>query len=344
MLISMYLIYGAGKVGTDFIQTCVGKGINNLIITDSNKNLIGTSIEGIVLTSFDEIEFDKVELIIIATSRQYQEEIRSIIRSKTEIEITTVDEVILIEKEDKMYLGGIKLNRDIYIGLYSNNSFAALFDENSFNDLEKFLYLKKHRLINKHVHYTEEYNRFFSRFRGKAVKVLEIGVYKGGSLQMWKDYFGEQAEIIGIDIDLECKKLEEERIHIYIGDQEDCNFLQELKDKIGKIDIIIDDGGHMMQQQIISFQELFAALNDDGVYLCEDIHTSYWNEFDGGYNKKGTFMEYAKWLTDELNEQYFDSAEIPFPYRGQIKSITFCDSMIFIEKKKYANKSLSLFK
>ena len=105
------------------------------------------------------------------------------------------------------------------------------------------------------------------------------------------------------------------------------------------MDIIIDDGGHTMQQQITSFEELFDMLDENGVYLCEDTHTSYWGKHGGGYKKENTFIEYSKWHVDSLNEQYFNSKDIPFPYRGEIKSITFYDGMVFFEKKKYGNKS-----
>lgn len=80
------------------------------------------------------------------------------------------------------------------------------------------------RLIDKWTHYFDIYHRHFARFRNKPVKVLEIGVFKGGSLAMWRKYFGPQAKIFGVDIDPVCKDFEEDGIKVIIGDQEDRTF------------------------------------------------------------------------------------------------------------------------
>lgn len=337
----MYLLYGAGAIGLGFIHQCKENGIYNLCVTDSNKKLSGTMIDGFPIKVFEKIDLSEIELIVITTSRLYFDEIKQTVNEKISgIEVISYEEAIILTEEDKLYLGNIRLNDPcLKAGIYSFSGIARLFDVRSFNDLERFFYLDNHRIIHKVVHYTEAYDRFFSKFRNKKIKVLEIGVFKGGSLQMWKNYFGEKADIIGIDIEPKCKKYEEERIKIYIGDQQDRDFLRSLKDRIGKVDIIIDDGGHTMQQQITSFEELFDMLDENGVYLCEDTHTSYWGKHGGGYKKENTFIEYSKWHVDSLNEQYFNSKDIPFPYRGEIKSITFYDGMVFFEKKKYGNKS-----
>ncbi|MDR2691199.1 MAG: class I SAM-dependent methyltransferase [Dysgonamonadaceae bacterium] len=124
--------------------------------------------------------------------------------------------------------------------------------------------------------------------------VLEIGVSQGGSLQMWKDYFGEKAKIFGIDIDPRCEALEEENIKILTGSQSDRKFLREVKRQIPPIDILVDEGGHMMIQKIVSFEELFPHIKEDSVYLCEDLHTSYWLHYGGGHKRRGSFIEYSK--------------------------------------------------
>jgi len=111
---------------------------------------------------------------------------------------------------------------------------------------------------------------------------------------MWKNYFGPKARIYGIDIKPECKQAEEEQIEIIIGDQEDRQFLRKLGRNIPRIDILIDAGGHSMKQQINTFEELFPHIDKNGVYLCEDLHTSYRKGAGGGYKKKGTFIEYSK--------------------------------------------------
>jgi len=119
------------------------------------------------------------------------------------------------------------------------------------NDLEKYFTENIGRLIHKWKHYFEIYDRHFSRFRGTDVHVVEFGVSQGGSLQMWKEYFGLNCKIFGVDINPDCKALEEDQIEIYIGDQEDRNFLKSLAKTVPRIDILIDDGGHTMRQQKI---------------------------------------------------------------------------------------------
>ena len=114
------------------------------------------------------------------------------------------------------------------------------------NDLERFFYGGQHRALSKWLHYFEVYDRHFSKYRNKAPVVMEIGVFRGGSMQMWKDYFGKGAQIIGVDIDEKTKAFEEEQIHIEIGSQADRDFLRQLKLKYPRIDILIDDGGHTM--------------------------------------------------------------------------------------------------
>ncbi|MEO6759595.1 MAG: class I SAM-dependent methyltransferase, partial [Saprospiraceae bacterium] len=121
------------------------------------------------------------------------------------------------------------------------------------NDLKKYFDNNTGRVIHKWEHYFEIYDRHFGAFRNKEIVILEIGVFQGGSLQMWKSYFGPKARIYGIDIDPECKKFEEENIEIFIGSQSDKDFLATLKKKIPPIDILIDDGGHTMNQIKTSF-------------------------------------------------------------------------------------------
>lgn len=201
------------------------------------------------------------------------------------------------------------------------------------NDLQKYFENNTDRLINKWMHFFEIYDRHFSKYRGKEVSILEIGVFQGGSLQMWKNYFGDKVKVYGIDINPKCKEFEEENIEIFIGSQSDRKFLKEVKSKIPKIDILLDDGGHTMSQQIITFEELFGHIKDNGVYLCEDLHTSYWLEYGGGYKRRGTFIEYSKNFIDYLNA--YHSEQFNFKVNGitkTVKSIHYYDSVIVIEK------------
>lgn len=203
----------------------------------------------------------------------------------------------------------------------------------SISDLEKYFRENDQRLIHKWNHYFEIYDRHFKKYRGKEVVILEIGVSHGGSLQMWKDYFGSGAKIYGIDVNPKCKDLEEENIEIFIGSQSDKEFLKDVKSKIPKVDVLIDDGGHMMKQQIVTFEELYDHVKDDGVYVCEDVHTSYWSEFGGGHKNPDSFIEFSKSLIDKLNAYHSKSKSLEVDgFTKSTDSIHFYDSMIIIEK------------
>lgn len=203
------------------------------------------------------------------------------------------------------------------------------------NDLETFFYCKEHRVLTKWLHYFEVYDRHFSKYRNKAPVVMEIGVFKGGSLQMWKDYFGEGAQIIGVDIDENTKAFEEEQISIEIGSQEDRDFLKSLKAKYPRVDIFIDDGGHTMNQQITTFEEMFPHISYGGTYLCEDLHSSYMRRFGGGYQNPDSYIEYSKNFIDYIHAWLSEEEQLqPNQYSRTMHSLHYYDSMLVIEKEK----------
>jgi hypothetical protein len=202
------------------------------------------------------------------------------------------------------------------------------------NDLEAYFEANDDRLIHKWTHYFEIYDRYFSRYRGTEVHMLEIGVSQGGSLQMWKNYFGPKAHIYGVDINPECKRFEEDQIKVFIGDQTDREFLGSLRDQIPRIDILLDDGGHRCDQQICTYEELFPAIDENGVYACEDLQTSYWKGFGGGLGRRGSFIEYAKNFVDQLNAWH--SREDRFKIDDFTRSaygVHFYDAIAVIEKR-----------
>jgi len=203
------------------------------------------------------------------------------------------------------------------------------------NDLEKYFTENKGRLIHKWKHYFEIYDRHFSRFRGTDVHVVEFGVYQGGSLQMWKFYFGPKCKIFGIDINPECKRAEEEQIEVLIGDQEDRQFLKSLRDRIPRVDILIDDGGHTMKQQIHTYEELFPHIDANGVYLCEDLHTSYWPTWGGGFRRRGSFVEYSKSFIDYIHAWHsLDPRKLSVSdFTKSVQSLHYYDSVLVIEKR-----------
>ncbi len=124
----------------------------------------------------------------------------------------------------------------------------------------------------KWTHYFDIYQRYFQRFVGREVHIMEVGIYSGGSLAMWKDYFGAECHVYGVDIEPACKAYEGDRTKVFIGDQADRGFWRDVKKAVPRIDILIDDGGHLPEQQRVTFEEMLPHLQPGGVYLCEDIH------------------------------------------------------------------------
>lgn len=171
----------------------------------------------------------------------------------------------------------------------------------STNPLEQYFFANEGRRVSKWHHYFDAYHRHFARFRGTAPVVIEFGVNQGGSLRMWRDYFGPEAQIHGVDIDPRCAELEEPGTRIHIGDQEDRAFLASVMDETGPVDVLIEDGGHEFGQQIATFEVCYPRMAGNGVFLIEDLHTSYLPRFGGGIRQRGTFIQYTKNLVDQLH-------------------------------------------
>lgn len=200
--------------------------------------------------------------------------------------------------------------------------------------------------IDKYQNYFEIYHRHFERFRDAEVHIVEFGVSQGGSLRMWKQYFGSQCRVYGVDINPHCRKFEEEGVEIYIGSQTDRKFLRRLARDIPRIDIVVDNGGHTMRQQKTTFQEIFPHVSENGVYLCEDTHTSYWLPWRGGYRFPNTFVEFSKKLIDHIHAWHVSPATSQFPrlfyplafflrvsgYTRTIHSLHYYDSVLVVEK------------
>ena len=203
------------------------------------------------------------------------------------------------------------------------------------SQIENYFYNNKKNLIHKWDHYFEIYDRHFKKYKNKNIVLLEVGVSRGGSLQMWSDYFGEGSKFYGIDVDPRCKEFENENTKIFTGSQSDRKFLGYVKDNIPPVDILIDDGGHYMNQQIILFEQLFGYIKQNGVYLCEDIHSSYWLVFGGGYKRRGTFIEYSKNFIDMLNAFHSEQSKYKINnFTRSVNSIHYYDSVLVIEKRK----------
>ena len=212
----------------------------------------------------------------------------------------------------------------------------------SFNDL-----LTSHRgaFIGKWFHYIEIYEPLLAeqlhRFSGgnehksQPIRILEIGVSKGGSLEIWKKYFGKDSVVYGIDVNPECAKLELDGVNIRIGSQSDPTFLKALILEMGNPDIILDDGSHRGEHQQVSFMTLWPFLEEGGVYIVEDLATSYWSQYGDGYRKKSSFIEFSKELVDTLHVRYTrhrPPKRVRF-VETSIHSVSFFDQIVVIKKK-----------
>jgi hypothetical protein len=188
------------------------------------------------------------------------------------------------------------------------------------------------KTIHKWEHYFPIYERHFAPWRGRSLTFLEIGVSKGGSLQMWRRYFGPLARIVGVDIDRKCKAHEAPGVFVRIGDQSDPSFLRSLIDEFGPFDVVLDDGSHEMDHLRKTFEFLYPLVPKNGVYMVEDLHAAYWEEFGGGLGKAETFVNFAKGLIDELNADHSRGALAPTAFTRQTWSMCFYDSVIAFEK------------
>lgn len=205
---------------------------------------------------------------------------------------------------------------------------------NSGQNKLKEIFFNSEISIDKWENYFEIYEMYLNKFRGNNPKFLEIGVQHGGSIKMWDEYF-ENGEINGLDINPDCKSFENENINIYIGSQNDRKFLRHLANNLNRLDIVLDDGGHTMNQQINSFEILFPILKEGGIYICEDIESSYQNMYGGGPKRRGTFIEFCKNMIDILNANHSHYFTLkPSDLSKQIEYIHFYNNVVIIKKNK----------
>lgn len=204
-------------------------------------------------------------------------------------------------------------------------------------DLKNYFLKNKGKVIHKWLHYFPIYEKHFSQFSNKKVIMWEVGVYKGGSLQMWADYFGINATIIGLDIDTTCAEYEYDNpnIHIRIGDQANTEFLQKVLDEFGVPDIVLDDGGHYMHQMNTTFDHVYPKMKSGSVYMVEDTHCCYWPEHGGGVQNPNSFTNRCKNFIDLINahESFYRSQPFePNEFADTTFGMHIYDSVICFEK------------
>jgi SAM-dependent methyltransferase len=196
--------------------------------------------------------------------------------------------------------------------------------------------------------YLSVYDKWFSLYRDLPINLLEIGVQNGGSLEVWAKYFLNAKVIVGCDINLKCNQIvfQDSRIHLVIGDINDFNTQTQIANEVPSFDIIIDDGSHYSSDIISTFKSLYPLLAHGGLYIIEDLHCSYWSDWQGGLWQSNSAIEFLKILVDILNIESW-GVDIPADkyikrYSNKVKpnhyfemdSISFYKSMCIISKGK----------
>lgn len=188
--------------------------------------------------------------------------------------------------------------------------------------------------------YVQHYEQLFRKMRRRYITLLEIGIggeanpRKGGnSLRMWRAYF-PKGRIFGVDI-YDKTPHDRGRIRTFRGSQADAEFLDSVVRQIGKIDVIIDDGSHINDHVIFTFQRLFPHLSNGGIYVVEDTQTSYWSEYGGNEadrNDPTTAVGYFKSLVDGLNWEEVRDGDEPDYFDLNIQSIAFHHNLVILQK------------
>lgn len=199
-------------------------------------------------------------------------------------------------------------------------------------DLWEYFQNNTGKKITKWTHYFPVYEKHFKPLTEKPIKLLEIGVLNGGSLEMWRKYFHPESTIVGIDINPNCKQHEQEGIHVRIGSQVDTDFLQSLIDEFGVFDLVIDDGSHRVEHVNQTFEFLYPKIAEDGIYFIEDTHAAYWVSHGGGIHAPESINNVAKRKIDELNAYHVRGDLQPTEFTRITKCMTCYDSIIVFEK------------
>ena len=198
--------------------------------------------------------------------------------------------------------------------------------QNSLKLIDLF-YSSKNRSI-KWKKYFSVYEKLFEIYRNKEITFVEIGILDGGSLEIWKKYFGTKSRIIGIDNNPQCKKFENKDYEIYIGSQSDPLFWNNFYKKIGNVDVILDDGGHKNIDQIITINSSLPHINNDGKIVIEDTHASYIKKH---YRNPSIFssMKFFNLIVDLINRRSPEADNTKANiYTNKVYSVNFYESIV----------------
>ena len=210
------------------------------------------------------------------------------------------------------------------------------------------------QVAHKWDHYLPAYEQLLARYadgfvdedgNARAFKFLEIGVSHGGSLEVWRKYFGPDAVIHGLDIDPQCAYVVPASVaRVHVGSQDDKELLRRVVEEMGGVDVVLDDGSHVASHQRASFDALWPMLPVGGMYICEDLHTAYWPSYEGGLHRPGQFISVAKTLVDGMHRWYARMPDTALHRYGQheVGAVHFYDSLVAIEKARRDSPTWSM--
>ena len=213
---------------------------------------------------------------------------------------------------------------------------------------------KTGKVSDKWESYLPFYDTLLAPIRDNKLNLLEIGVQNGGSLETWSKYFENAENIIGCDIDENCNllKYDDPRVKVIVGDANNANTFNKISESCSGYDLIIDDGSHKNYDIITSFLLYFPMLRSNGIYIVEDSHTLYMNEWGGGILNESSAYAFFKKVVDIINlefwskelridiyfRNFFPLGEFPaFLAEGWIESIEFRNSLIILRKSAIPN-------
>lgn len=205
--------------------------------------------------------------------------------------------------------------------------------------------------------YLREYDRLFAPYREQAISLLEIGIQNGGSLEIWSQYFPNASTLIGCDINPDCGNLsfDDPRIAVVVGDATKPEVMANVLAQSAQFDLIIEDGSHISSDIVKAFALYFPALKSGGLFVAEDLHCSYWSEYEGGIYHPYSSMSFFKYIADMINHEHWgvrkkrteliagfkelSNFELSESLLGEISSVEFVNSVCVVRKKQ-ADKNL----
>ncbi len=208
--------------------------------------------------------------------------------------------------------------------------------------------------------YLSQYDELFSPFRDDLASMLEIGIQNGGSLEIWRKYFTNARKIVGCDINPDCARLtyDDSAIAVVVGDANTDDTYQKVMNHAEEFDLVIDDGSHTSSDIVKSFARYFPHVRQGGMFVAEDLHCSYWDQFEGGLYDPFSSIAFFKRLADVVNFEHWgipgDRAKILEGFRAQygveftdevlaqIHSVQFINSICMVKKEPVQNNTLGI--